>query len=144
MHRLPDGPTFTCLFLVVLALGIIRAYSGSFDIGFPFDDFQGIVKNPAIRSLGNVPRFFTDPYAVYPERGQPDLPPVLLASYALNYRISGLGPWRLPCPEPAPAFQRRPFWSSSSSATTSGGLPASADPRQPAACRRRPPPSSSR
>src|SRR5262249_25563946 len=93
MCRLPDGPTFTCLFLVVLALGIIGAYSGSFDIGFPFDDFQGIVKNPAIRSLGNVPRFFTDPYAMYHERGQPDLRPVLLATYALNYRISGLGPW---------------------------------------------------
>jgi protein O-mannosyl-transferase len=93
MRRLPGGPTFTCLFLVVLALGIFGAYSGSFAIGFPFDDFYGIVNNPAIRSMGNIPRFFTDPYAMYPERGQPDLRPVLLATYALNYRISGLGPW---------------------------------------------------
>src|SRR5437867_2040575 len=61
----PTGRTFTLLFLALLAIGIGAAYSGGFGIGFYFDDAIGIAHNPSIRSLRNIPSFFTDPYATW-------------------------------------------------------------------------------
>jgi hypothetical protein len=40
-------------------LAIYLAYSNSFQNGFHFDDFHTVVDNPGIRSLHDVPRFFT-------------------------------------------------------------------------------------
>ena len=91
--RVPAGRTFTLLVLVLLAIGIGVAYSGSFGIGFYFDDTHGIAQNPAIRSLRNIPSFFTDPHAIWIDDTQVDLRPVLLITYAANYAISGLRPW---------------------------------------------------
>jgi tetratricopeptide (TPR) repeat protein len=48
------------LWLYLALLAIFVAYANSFDNGFHFDDFHTVTDNPAIRSLGNVPRFFTD------------------------------------------------------------------------------------
>ncbi len=45
---------------VFAVLAICLAYANSFHNGFHFDDFHSVVDNPAIRSLKNVPRFFTD------------------------------------------------------------------------------------
>ncbi len=90
---LPAGRNFTLLILAFLAVGIGVSYSGSFVIGFFFDDAYGIANNPAIRSLTNIPRFFTDPHAIWIDPTQVDLRPFLLISYALNYAISGLRPW---------------------------------------------------
>jgi tetratricopeptide (TPR) repeat protein len=52
-HRFVIGTS-----LLLLAIGI--AYSNSFGNGFHFDDYHTVVDNPAIRSLRNIPRFFTD------------------------------------------------------------------------------------
>jgi hypothetical protein len=41
-------------------LAISGAYANSFHNGFHFDDYHTVVDDPAIRSLHNVPRFFTD------------------------------------------------------------------------------------
>ena len=84
---------FTAGFVALLAIGIGVAYSGSLGVGFYFDATSGITNNPAIRSLRNVPSFFTDPYAIWSEHTQVDLRPVLLITYAVNYAISGLAPW---------------------------------------------------
>ena len=44
-----------------LAVGlVVLAYSNHFANEFHFDDRHTITDNPAIRSLANVPRFFTD------------------------------------------------------------------------------------
>src|SRR6266536_2497547 len=91
--RVPAGRTFTLLVLVLLAIGIGVAYSGSFGIGFYFDDTLGIAQNPSIRSLRNIPSFFTDPHAIWIDHTQVDLRPILLITYAANYAISGLRPW---------------------------------------------------
>src|SRR5437879_13080530 len=84
---------FTAAVVALLAIGIGLAYSGSLGVGFYFDATAGITNNPAIRSLGNIPSFFTDPYAFWAEHTQVDLRPVLLITYAVNYAISGLEPW---------------------------------------------------
>lgn len=93
MLRLPAGRQFTRLVLALLAVGILLAYSGGFGIGFSFDDTYGIAQNPAIRSLRNIPRFFTDPYTTWVDNTQVDMRPILLITYAVNYAISGLHPW---------------------------------------------------
>ena len=46
--------------LAVVLLAVLAAYANSFHNGFHFDDFHTVVDNPAVRSLKNVPRFFTD------------------------------------------------------------------------------------
>jgi tetratricopeptide (TPR) repeat protein len=43
---------------LVLAVGLV--YGNSFNNGFHFDDYHTVVNNPAIRSLKNIPRFFTN------------------------------------------------------------------------------------
>jgi hypothetical protein len=39
---------------------VLLAYANSFGNGFHFDDFHTVTDNPAVRSLANIPRFFTD------------------------------------------------------------------------------------
>jgi tetratricopeptide (TPR) repeat protein len=87
------GPSFTGAFLAVLALGLAVAYGNGFGAGFYFDDVAGIVENPAIRSPANLPSFFTDPRTLTTAREGLDLRPVVAASFALNYAVSGLEPW---------------------------------------------------
>ncbi len=87
------GRQFTLLFLALLIVGVGASYSGSFGIGFVFDDAFGIARNPAIRSLANLPSFFVDPRAIWIDHTQVDLRPVLLITYAVNYAISGIDPW---------------------------------------------------
>src|ERR1700758_737966 len=94
--RLPAGRRFTLLVAVLLASGIAVSYGGSFGIGFYFDGVFGIANNPAIRSLRNIPRFFVDPSTFWTvaEHDVPnDLRPLVVATYAVNYAISGLHPW---------------------------------------------------
>jgi protein O-mannosyl-transferase len=73
-----------CLLLAVLA-----AYANHFQNGFHFDDTHSVVTNPYIRSLANLPRFFTD------ARTSSSLPtnwnyrPLVSTSLALDYRMAG-------------------------------------------------------
>ena len=77
----------------LLGVAILAAYANTFDIPFVFDDWHTIEQNPAIRSLSNLPRFFYDPNSTTVLRENKDLRPLLVASLALNHRISGLVPW---------------------------------------------------
>ncbi|MEW6750770.1 MAG: tetratricopeptide repeat protein [Candidatus Latescibacterota bacterium] len=58
---------------------------------FHFDDEHSLLQNPHVRSLPNLPRFFTDPgtFSRNPESAM--YRPLVLASYALNYRWGGYG-----------------------------------------------------
>src|SRR5262249_20139726 len=90
---LPAGRRFTGAFVALLSLGLAVAYGNSLHIGFLFDDTYGIVNNPAIRSLRNIPRFFTDPFTLTVARENVDLRPVLVVTFALNHAISSQAPW---------------------------------------------------
>jgi hypothetical protein len=70
-HRekgLPSRGLFLLL-AVVAALLIIAAYANSLHNEFHFDDSHVIVNNAYIRSLRNIPSFFTD--ACGRRRGKP-------------------------------------------------------------------------
>ena len=92
--KLPVGRTFTWVFLIGLASSLGVSYSYSFGIGFYVDDTYGITANLAIRSLRNIPRFFTGPLTLTALKAHAvDVRRVLVVTYALNYAISGLYPW---------------------------------------------------
>ena len=79
--------------LVGVLLAIWVAYSNSFQNEFHFDDFHTVVDNPAIRSLRNVPRFFTDAttFSVLPANRT--YRPVVSTMLALDYWMGhGYGP----------------------------------------------------
>lgn len=48
------------LWLGITLLAVLLAYANSFTNGFHFDDFHTVTDNPSVRSLANIPRFFTD------------------------------------------------------------------------------------
>jgi hypothetical protein len=43
-----------------LVLAVVLVYSNHFDNAFHFDDFHTVTDNPYIRSLRNIPQFFTN------------------------------------------------------------------------------------
>jgi len=71
----------------VLLAAVCLAYGNSFQNGFHFDDFHTVVDNSAIRSLRNVPRFFTDAttFSVLPPNRT--YRPFVSASLALDYAL---------------------------------------------------------
>jgi hypothetical protein len=75
------------IWLTVALLAIFVAYANSFDNGFHFDDFHTVTDNPAIRSLGNLPRFFTDTttFSVLPANRT--YRPMVSLSLALDYAM---------------------------------------------------------
>ena len=77
----------------VLALVILAVYANGLGIGFHFDDSHAIADNPAIRTLANLPRFFVDPTTSSNLPENRDLRPILLATFALNYAVSGEATW---------------------------------------------------
>jgi protein O-mannosyl-transferase len=77
----------------ILAL-ICAAYANHFQNSFHFDDSHTIVDNPAIRTLSNVPKFFTDPSTFTVLPANRTWRPLLSTSLALDYWIGdGLNPW---------------------------------------------------
>jgi hypothetical protein len=78
--------------MAFLILGL-TIYSNTFQHEFQLDSTYGIVDNPAIRSLDNVPHFFTDPFTLTSLRQNADYRPILQVTYALNYAVSGLDMW---------------------------------------------------
>ena len=90
MTRLaPNTPSRRSLWLLRLALvlALLLAYANSFHNGFHFDDFHTVVDNPAIRSLSNIPRFFTDAttFSVLPPNRT--YRPIVSTSLALDYAL---------------------------------------------------------
>src|SRR5206468_3073023 len=77
----------------LFALVVAAVYHDGVGMGFHFDDEHVIERNPAIRSLTNVPRFFVDPATSSSSHLNRVLRPLLLTTFALNYAISGGAPW---------------------------------------------------
>lgn len=75
------------LWFAALVLAVCAVYSNSFQNSFHFDDSHTILENPYIRSLRNVPRFFTDTttFSVLPSNRT--YRPVVSASLALDYAL---------------------------------------------------------
>jgi len=71
---------------MLLAVGL--AYSNSFRNGFHFDDFHTVVDNPAVRSLANVPRFFTDATSFSVLPANRTYRPLVSTSLALDYAVA--------------------------------------------------------
>lgn len=72
-----------------LLLAVLVAYSNHFGNGFHFDDGHALVENPAVRSLANVPHFFTDATTFSHEPAGRSYRPLLSASLALDYALGG-------------------------------------------------------
>ena len=66
---------------------MLLAYANSFHNAFHFDDFHTVTDNPAIRSLHNVPRFFTDAttFSVLPSNRT--YRPIVSTSLAIDYML---------------------------------------------------------
>ncbi len=71
--------------LVVVLLFL--TYANSLDNDFHYDDYHSIVQNRHIRSLTNIPQFFTDPqtFSMLTQRAM--FRPLVLTSYALNHHF---------------------------------------------------------
>lgn len=79
---------------MVLALFIAAGFLIFFPAlkaGTVFDDFQGLVQNQAIRSI-DIPKFFIDPTSFSAKPGNWPYRPIVVLSYALDYRLGG-GNW---------------------------------------------------
>ncbi|MBM3278760.1 MAG: tetratricopeptide repeat protein [Candidatus Handelsmanbacteria bacterium] len=74
---------------LAILLAAALAFANSLDNGFHFDDEHSLVENPHVRSLGNVPAFFVDPQLFSRNPGSQMYRPLVLVSYALNYRAGG-------------------------------------------------------
>lgn len=80
------------LWFAAVGLAVLLTYSNSFHNDFEFDDFHTVVNNPAIRSLKNIPRFFTDAttFSVLPTNRT--YRPVVSTTLALDYALGGYKP----------------------------------------------------
>ncbi len=78
---------------MILGAALAVAYANSLNIGFLFDDDFGITRNPWVRSLAFIPRYFVDPFTLTTVRENVDVRPVLQVTYAFNYAISAYRPW---------------------------------------------------
>ena len=70
-------------------LAVALAYGNHFHNSFHFDDSHTVVENPAIRTLANVPGFFTDgrTFSVLPANAS--YRPLVSATLALDYWLAG-------------------------------------------------------
>ena len=79
--------------IVGLAVVLFAIYGQSLGFPFQFDDGHSIYQNPHIRSLENVPSFFSDPAKFSADASLMMYRPVVLSSYAINHALSQLAPW---------------------------------------------------
>jgi protein O-mannosyl-transferase len=76
-------------FAALAAALVVAAYANHFANDFHFDDRHTIVENPAVRSLANLPRFFTDSSTFSTLPTHQVYRPVLTASLAIDYALAG-------------------------------------------------------
>lgn len=75
------------VFFLLLLIGV-GLYSNSSRHEFALDDDHSIVRNPSVRSLENVPSYFTQPRTFSVLLTNIDYRPVLQTTYALNHAVA--------------------------------------------------------
>ena len=75
--------------IALILVMICLAYANHFQNSFHFDDSHTIIDNPSIRSLKNVPVFFSDAAAFSVLPGNRTWRPLISTSLALDYWIAG-------------------------------------------------------
>ncbi|MDH5526513.1 MAG: tetratricopeptide repeat protein [Nitrospirota bacterium] len=84
----------TPLHLLLLALVCLGVYANGYHHVFQLDSSHVLEDNPSVRSLGNIPSYFTDPGTFSVLYANVDYRPVLQVTYALNYWLGGYHmPW---------------------------------------------------
>ncbi len=73
--------------LLFAAAGAV--YSNHFHNGFHFDDWHTVTRNPWVRDLGNIPRFFTDGRTASVMPSNRVYRPLLSLSLAVDYGLGG-------------------------------------------------------
>lgn len=79
--------------MAILAAVCFLLHSGNYNHEYLLDSPNGLIENPAVRSLENIPDFFKDPSTLTNNRQNWDYRPVLQVTYVLNYWISGYEMW---------------------------------------------------
>jgi tetratricopeptide (TPR) repeat protein len=92
-HFLSDSRLAKALPYVILAVVTFTAYAGTLRAKFVYDDHTQLVENVALRSLKNIPAFFTDPAhtsgsMIFEEIYRP----LRATVFAIEYRLWGLNP----------------------------------------------------
>ncbi len=75
----------TWYFILLAILATLITYSNHFDNAFHFDDFHTITENPHIRSLNNIPSFFTDGTTTSNLPQNQTYRPIVATSIAIDY-----------------------------------------------------------
>jgi hypothetical protein len=83
-HPEHAGKTFA-VFAVLLLVAVTAAYSNHFFNSFHFDDYHTIVNNSYIRSVHNIPLFFTDATTFSSLPPNQSYRPLVTASLAVDY-----------------------------------------------------------
>ncbi len=81
-------PTFLILAAGILLL-LVGAYANHFENGFYFDDSHTIKNNQHIRSLKNIPKFFTDGTTTSIQPGNQTYRPMVTTLNAIDYWLGG-------------------------------------------------------
>ena len=88
MYYLKSNKLFVILSLLILVL-VFSAYANHFNNDFHFDDTHVIENNIFVRSIQNIPSFFTDVRTHSSIPANQVYRPVLLSSFALDYWAGG-------------------------------------------------------
>lgn len=75
--------------LVAVLVVVGWVHTGAWSGSFHFDDEHSLLQNPHVRSLDNAAAFFSDPQMFSRNEGSQMYRPLVLLSYALNYRLGG-------------------------------------------------------
>src|ERR1700709_1223630 len=82
-----------CLLVAGLLATVTAVYANHFENGFHFDDFHTVTDNPYIRSLTNIPKFFTDAETFSTLPSNRSYRPLISTSLAIDYWMGhGLKP----------------------------------------------------
>ena len=74
----------TLLLLLVVVLSGHSLFNGLLN-GFHYDDGHSLLENPHIRTLANIPHFFTDPTQFSEDPGRAMYRPLVLLVHAVNF-----------------------------------------------------------
>ena len=73
----------------VVVVVVALTHLPGLDSGFHYDDGHSLLRNPHIRSLGNITAFFTDPYTFSENPEYAMYRPLVVLSYAVNHSLGG-------------------------------------------------------